>query len=86
MYIQGCNVTLEIFAEKLKQLWSTGIWIGKITYRVELVNGIWDGRGYEQVTKTQGGGSHKGCNACDFSRVLHLLIQFAILSISDFTT
>ena len=35
-------------------------------YRVGLVNGIWDGKGFEQVTKTQGGGSHKGCNACDF--------------------
>jgi len=66
MFILGCNVTLEIFAEELKQLWSTGIRIGEVTYRVGLVNGIWDGRGYEQVTKTQGGGSHKGCNACDF--------------------
>ncbi len=62
----GSNVTLEIFAEELKQLWSSGIQIGDVTYRIGLVNGIWDGRGFEQVTKTQGGGSHKGCNACDF--------------------
>ena len=38
---------------------------GKI-YRIGLVNGIWDGKGFEQVTKTQGGGSLKGCNSCDF--------------------
>ena len=62
----GCNVTLEIFAEELKHLWSDGIRIGDIIYRIGLLNGIWDGRGFEQVTKTQGTGSHKGCNKCDF--------------------
>ena len=66
LFILGSNVTLQIFAEELKQLWSTGIRIGEVQYRVGLVNGIWDGKGFEQVTKTQGGGSHKGCNACDF--------------------
>jgi hypothetical protein len=62
----GSNVTLEIFAEELKELWSPGILIDGITYRIGLVNGIWDGRGFEQVTKTQGGGSLAGCNACQF--------------------
>ena len=31
-----------------------------------MVNGIWDGKGFEQVTKTQGGSSLIGCNACTF--------------------
>ncbi len=48
----GSNVTLEIFAEELKELWSPGINIEGINYRIGVVNGIWDGRGFEQVTKT----------------------------------
>jgi len=69
MYLQcylGCNATLEIFTEELKELWSPGILIGNVIYRIGLVNGIWDGKGFEQVTKTQGTGSLRGCNACDF--------------------
>ncbi len=31
-----------------------------------MVNGIWDGRGFEQVTKTQEAGSLAGCNVCHF--------------------
>ena len=50
-------------------MWSPGLQIGNVIYRVGLVNGIWDGKGFEGVTKTQGGGSHKGCNACDFSGI-----------------
>ena len=50
----------------MKELWSVGIKIGEVVYRIGLVNGIWDGRGFEQVTKTQGSASLKGCNACDF--------------------
>ena len=58
----GCDVTLEIFAEELKELWLPGLLIDGKIYRIGLVNGIWDGKGFEQVTKTQGGGSLKGCN------------------------
>ncbi len=36
-------------------------------YRIGLVNGIWGGKGSKQVTKTQGTGSRRGCNACDFT-------------------
>ena len=67
--MEGCDVTLEIFTEELKELWSPGITFGDSTYRIGLVNGIWDGKGFEGVTKTQGGGSHKGCNACDFNGI-----------------
>jgi hypothetical protein len=50
-------------------LWSNGITVGENCYRIGLVNGIWDGKGFELVTKTQGGASHKGCNACDFTGI-----------------
>jgi hypothetical protein len=33
------------------------------------VNGIWDGKGFEMVTKTMGAGSLKGCNVCNFEGV-----------------
>ncbi len=65
----GCDATLELFAEELRQLWRTGIKINDKVYRVAIVNGIFDGRGFEQVTKTQGGGSNAGCNTCDFQGV-----------------
>ena len=48
------------------ELWSPGIKVNDVIYRIGLVNGIWDGKGFEQVTKTQGTGSHRGCNACEF--------------------
>ena len=66
MYFIGKDVTLEIFAEELSDLWKDGIQVGDIKYRIGLVNGVWDGKGFEQVTKTQGACSVKGCNACDF--------------------
>ena len=62
----GCDATLQIFSEELKELWNPGILIGNVIYRIGLVNGIWDGKGFEQVTKTQGGSSLRGCNACEF--------------------
>ena len=65
----GCDVTLEIFAEELMELWSPGIKVNNVIYRIGLVNGIWDGKGFEQVTKTQGTGSHRGCNACEFTGI-----------------
>ena len=35
-------------------------------WRIAIINGIWDGKGYEQVTKTMGSNSQHGCNVCDF--------------------
>ena len=40
--------------------------VNGIYYRVALVSGIWDSRGYEKVTQTQDGGSLAGCNDCNF--------------------
>ena len=57
--------------EELKELWIPGITFGDITYRIALVNGIWDGRGFEQITKTQGAGSLVECNACTFPGVTY---------------
>ena len=44
-------MTLEIFAAELQGLWNPGLIVNDITYRIGVVNGIWDGRGFEQVTK-----------------------------------
>lgn len=60
------DVTLEIFANELVELWNPGITINGIVYRIGLVSAIFDGKGFEQVTKTQGSASLEGCNACDF--------------------
>ena len=65
----GLNVTIDIIAKELIELWEPGITVNGITYRVALLNGIWDGRGFEQITKTQGAGSLAGCNACNFEGV-----------------
>ena len=60
------DVTLEIFANELVELWNPGITINGIVYRVGIISAIFDGKGFEQVTKTQGSASLQGCNACDF--------------------
>ena len=65
MYL-GCDATLTVFVKELKCLWSPGMLVDDIYYRVALVSGIWDGRGFEKVTLTQGGGSLAGCNDCNF--------------------
>ena len=33
------------------------------------MNGIFDGKGFESVTKTQGSCSKSGCNACNFKGI-----------------
>jgi hypothetical protein len=55
--------------QELQMLWDHGILVDGITWRVALVNGIWDGKGFEMVTKTMGAGSLKGCNVCNFEGV-----------------
>ena len=55
--------------EELKCLWNPGLTVNGILYRCGLVSGIWDGKGYEKVTKTQGGSSGAGCNTCEFPGV-----------------
>lgn len=56
--------------QELQMLWEHGIKVDGVTWRVALVNGIWDGKGFEQVTKTMGSGSAKGCNVCDFGGIV----------------
>ncbi len=62
----GANATLQVLCEELKLLWSPGIKIGNVVWRVAIINGIWDGVGFQQVTKTMGANSQQGCNVCDF--------------------
>ena len=50
----GCDATLTVFVKELKCLWSLGMLVDDIYYRIALVFGIWDGRGFEKVTLTQG--------------------------------
>ena len=38
-----------------------------ITCRVTVINGIFDGKGLELVSKTRGSCSLVGCNTCNFS-------------------
>ena len=52
--------------QELQLLWKHGIIVNGVCWRVAIVNGIWDGKGYEQVTKTMGSNSSHGCNTCDF--------------------
>ena len=52
--------------EELKLLWQYGIKVNGVCWRVAIVNRIWDGKGYEQVTRTMGSNSAHGCNTCDF--------------------
>jgi hypothetical protein len=65
-YYIGADATLHVMCEELKLLWYPGIQIDNVVWRVALINGIWDGKGFEQVTKTMGAQSQQGCNACDF--------------------
>jgi len=60
---------MELMIQELQLLWDYGIKVNGVTWRVALVNGIWDGKGFEQVTATMGAGSSKGCNVCDFGGV-----------------
>ncbi len=62
----GSKASLRLMVEELKLLWNIGITIDGITWKVGIVNGVWDGKGYEKVTCCQGGGSIHGCNVCTF--------------------
>ena len=58
---------VEIFAEELLGLWDPGFKVNGVLNRVAVINGVFDGKGLELVTKTQGSCSLEGCNACNFS-------------------
>ena len=55
------DVTLEVFAKELRELWDPGIIVNGIMYRVGVVSAIFDGKGFDQITKTQGSVSLEGC-------------------------
>ncbi len=55
--------------QELQMLWDHGILIDGVTWRVALVKGIWDGKGFEMVTKTMGAGSMKNCRDSNFEGV-----------------
>ena len=55
-----------MLCEELKLLWEHGIKWNGVTWRVAVINGIWDGKGFESVTKTMGSNSAHGCNVCNF--------------------
>jgi len=65
----GYNASQILLAQELLDLWNHGIVVGSTTWRVALVNGVWDGKGFEKATFTQGGASYSGCNACNFPGV-----------------
>ena len=50
---------MEVMIQELQMLWDHGIKVDGVTWRVALVNGIWDGKGFEQVTATMGSGMAK---------------------------
>ena len=60
---------MEIMVDELSMLWEHGILVNGTLWRVALISGIWDGKGYEMVTKTMGAGSLKGCNVCNFNGI-----------------
>ena len=59
-------MSLELFAKELQYMWNPGTVHGDTIWRVGLVSGIWDGKGFEKVTKTHGSMSLEGCQACHF--------------------
>lgn len=80
----GEEASIRLMVEELKSLWTIGILVNGITWKVALINGVWDGRGYEKVTCTQGAGSLFGCNVCTFPGILNFilfLLMFISLSI-----
>ena len=75
----GADCSQAIFANELLDLWNIGIELNGIRWRVAVVNGVWDGKGLEKVTFTQGSGALTGCNLCKF-----LGIRFAGASVYPF--
>ena len=65
----GCQYSLQLLVEDLLPLWTEGIVVDGIKFRVGLVNGVWDGIAFQDVTKTEGSKSLSGCNVCSFEGV-----------------
>ena len=72
----GSDASIGLLADELLLLWNHGLVCDGITWKVALINGVWDGKGFEQVTKTQGSNSLAGCNACKFKGNLPIFTKF----------
>jgi hypothetical protein len=66
---KGTDAALSVIVDELLDLWTTGIPVDNLVYRVGLVCVVLDGKGYEKVRKQQGGGSYSGCTDCDMGGV-----------------
>jgi hypothetical protein len=62
---KGSDAALSVIVDELLKLWTVGIPVDDLVYRVGLVCVVLDGKGYEKVRKQQGGGSYAGCTDCD---------------------
>ena len=60
------DASIALMVKEILLLWTHGIRCDGVTWKVALINGVWDGKGFEQVTRTQGSNSLYGCNACHF--------------------
>jgi hypothetical protein len=62
----GAYCSLDIFADELLELWTTGFVVDGQRYKVFLIEILTDSRGREKLMKVQGAGSGQGCSKCDF--------------------
>jgi len=62
----GAYCSLDIFADELIELWTTGFIVEGQCYKVFLIEILTDSRGREKLMKVQGAGSGEGCSKCDF--------------------
>ena len=69
----GTEASLRIMVQELKLLWVHGLLVDGIKWKVAMISGVWDGKGYEGVTRTQGSNSLFGCNVCRFPGINYLL-------------
>ena len=65
----GNNYSLRLLVQDLNELWIKGIIIDDVTYKFAIVNAVWDGAAFQDVTRTQGSKSLAGCNVCTFEGV-----------------
>ena len=65
----GSQYSLQLLVNDLSSLWTEGLVIDGIKFRVGLVNGVWDGIAFQEVTKTEGSKSLSGCNVCTFEGI-----------------
>ena len=65
----GSYASLDIFADELLQMWTTGFVVDGQRYKVFLIEVLTDSRGREKLLKIQGSGSFAGCFKCEFKGI-----------------